>query len=80
MSRLQQRRYGRLDLCAAIVKLRGISGTGSQLPLVTPAMSMGLEGAGIAYQEYCDHSFADTEYARVGRFAGTIGGIHAYHG
>jgi hypothetical protein len=43
-------------------------------------MSMGLEGAGIAYQEYCDHSFADTEYARVGRFAGTIGGIHAYHG
>ncbi|MGX7873309.1 hypothetical protein ACVDG5_011440 [Mesorhizobium sp. ORM6] len=35
-----------------VVKLRGISGTGSQFPLVTPAMFTGLEGAGIADQDY----------------------------
>src|SRR5438445_1745515 len=43
-----------------IVKLRDISGTGSQCPLVTSDRSTGLEGAGIADQNYRQLATADT--------------------
>jgi hypothetical protein len=60
-------KFQRAPLTRKIVKLRGISGTGSQCPLVTAVMFTGLEGAGIADQDY-----RQLAAASAGRFAGFI--------
>ena len=65
-----------LGAAIAIVKLRDISGTGSQCPLVTPDRSTGLEGAGIADQDY--RQLAAAGARRFDGFISPIGRIQTH--
>ncbi|BAB48647.1 msl8601 [Mesorhizobium japonicum MAFF 303099] len=59
-----------------IVKLREISGTGSQFPVATPDLFTGLEGAGIADQDY--RQLAAAGARRFDGFISPIGRIQTH--
>jgi len=65
-----------MALSGMIVKLRGISGTGSQCPVATPAMTTGLREPGIADQDY--RQLAAAGARRFDGFFSPIGRIKTY--